>query len=168
LVYPDIEFYSGKYLYLLSYNNNWEESEDLSELEQEFCYNESYSYNKQRNISIIGWEYNGFLFFKWFKVEYEEGNICATEYLLEESYINHFLENAEIISNDDNVELSELIEDKKAIVGNKKYSLSDDHKYIEYMLDGEYEDMFISNSEDGTIIIQVGLTDEGPKYIAYK
>ena len=100
-IYPNIEFYSNNYLYMMSYGKDWEFSEDLQELEQEMCYDESYSYNKKRDISISNWEYKGILFFKWFKIEYKKGNVCATEYLLEESYIKHFIENAEIKENED-------------------------------------------------------------------
>lgn len=167
-IYPSIEFYKDNYLYMMSYGNTFDKSEDLKQLEEEFCYDESYSYNKKRNISIKSWDYNGFLFFKWFKIKYEKGNVCETEYLLEESYVKHFIENAEIISNKDDVDLAKLIEGKTAIVGNKKYSFDDNYKYIEFRLDDKYMDMYIFVKEDGLIIIQVGLSDEGPKFIAYK
>ena len=166
--YPNIEFYSGNYLYMMSYSKNWEDSEDFKELEQEMCYDESYSYNKKRDISISNWEYNSFLFFKWFKISYKKGNVCDTEYLLEESYIEDFLENAQIQSNEDKVDLAKLIEGKEAIVANKRYPWDDSSSYISYILDGKYMDMYIYTNEDGLIVIQVGLSDEGPKYIAYK
>ena len=168
LIYPSIEFYNNGYLYMMSYGKDWDYSEDLKELEQEMCYDESYSYNKKRDISIKGWEYKRFLFFKWFKITYKKGNVCATEYLLEESYIKNFIENAEIIENKDNINLSELIKDREPIVGNIKYLWNDNHSYINYVLDGRNMDMFISTSDEGLLIIQVGLSDEGPKYIAYK
>ena len=44
-IYPNIEFYNNGYLYMMSYSKNWEESEDIDELEQDMCYDESYSYN---------------------------------------------------------------------------------------------------------------------------
>lgn len=167
-VYPNIEFYKDNYLYMMSYSSDYIDSEDLKELEQEFCYDESYSYNKKRNISTSSFSYNNFLFFKWFKVSYKKGNVCDKEYLLEESYINNFLENAKIIENESNVDLGKLIEGKKAIVSNKRYSWNDNNKYIGYMLDNKYMDMFIWTNEEGLLIIQVGLSDEGSKYIAYK
>ena len=168
LIYPNIEFYNNNYLYMMSYSKNMEKSEDYNELEQEFCYDESYSYNKKRNISIINWEYKNFLFFRWFKISYKKGNVCDTEYVLEESYIKHFINNAKLIENEDNIDLSKLIENKKAVVENKRYSLDDNRSYIEYYLDNEYKEMFISINEEGLIIIQVGLSDEGPKFIVYK
>ena len=167
-IYPKIEFYSNNHLYMMSYGKDWDTSEDLMEIEQEFCYDESYSYNKKRNISITGWNYEGFLIFKWFKVSYKKGNVCATEYLLEENYINNFLKNAKIENNDDNIDLAKLIEGKKSIVDNKKYPWNDNYSYIEYVLDGEYMEMYIYENEQGWLIIQVGSSDEGPKYIAYK
>ena len=167
-IYPKIEFYKDNHLYLMSYRKNWEESEDVKEIEEEFCYDESYSYNKKRNISIIDWEYKKFLIFKWFKIKYQKGNICLKEYQLDESYIKHFIEKAEIKENNSNINLKKLIEGKKAIVGNTRYPHNDNRKYIGYELDGEYKEMFIWMNEEGLIIIQVGLGDEGPKYIAYK
>ena len=152
----------------MSYGKDFEFSEDFKELDQEKCYDESYSYNKKRDISISSWDYNGFLFFKWFKVQYEEGNVCETEFILEESYIKNFIENAKIKEDSDAVNLEELIKGKEAIVANKRYHWNDEHKYISYILDGKHQEMFISVNEDGLIIIQVGLSDEGPKYIAYK
>lgn len=168
IIYPSIEFYIGDNLYLMTYGKDWDKSEDLDELEQELCYDESYSYNVKRDISISGWEYEGFLFFKWFKVKYKEGNVCATEYLLEESYIKKFLEKAKIESNEENVDLAKLIENKTAVVGNTRYNWDETAKYIGYTLDGKYMDMYIWINEEGFVIVQVGLSDEGPKYIAYK
>ena len=168
VTYPNIEFYINNTLYMMSYSKNWEDSEDLKELEQEICYDESYSYNKRRNISIIKWEYKGFLFLQWFKIKYKKGNICETEYLLEESYIKHFLESAEVKYNDDNVDVANLIKNKTVITSNKRYPSYDNSKYIGYILDGKYMDMFITETEEGLIIIQVGLGDEGPKFIAYQ
>lgn len=167
-LYPKIEFYTESYLYMFSYSKNLEKNEDFIELEDETCYDESYSYNKKRNISLNNWEYKNFLFFRWLKVKYKKGNICSTEYLLEESYINKFLNNAIIKENKDNINLSELIKDKEPIVENKRYPWNDNASYIEYVLDGEYKEMYIYINDEELIIIQVGLSDEGPKYIAYK
>lgn len=167
-VYPHIEFYSDNHLYMMSYSKNWEESEDVDQIEQEFCYDESYAYNRQRDITIVDWEYENFWIFRWFKINYQRGNICSTEYLLEESYIKDFLERAIIEENEDNVNLGKLIAGKKVIVGNKRYPYDENRKYIGYKLDGKYMDMFVWENEEGLLIIQVGLGDEGPKYIAYK
>lgn len=168
LFYPQIEFYKNGYLYMMSFGKDFEFSEDFEELEYETCYDESYSYNDKRNISIKGWEYEGFLFFRWFKVSYIEGNICDSEYLLEESYIDKFLDKAVIISNEDNIDLAKLIEGKKAILANKRYPWEDNSSYIEYTLDDTYMEMYVRTTEEGLVIIQVGASDEGPKYIAYQ
>ena len=168
LIYPNLEFFKNDYFYITSYSKDWIDSEDLEKLEQEMCYDESYSYYKNKDISIIKWEYKNFLFFRWFKIEYKKGNVCETEYLLEESYIKHFLENSEIISNEDNIDLAKLINGKTAIVGNIRYPWNDNYSYISYKLDGKLKEMFISINEEDLLIIQVGLSDEGPKFIAYK
>lgn len=162
-IYPHIEFYSDDYLYMMSYGLRFDKSSDYDELEQEFCYDENYSYNKKRNISTSSFEYNGFLFFKWFKVKYVDGNVCENEFILTEEYINNFIEKADIVENNDNINLEILIEGKKAIVKNKRYPFNENYSYISYYLDGMLEEMFIYNYED-LLIIQVGLGDEGPKY----
>ena len=102
-----------------------------------------------------------FLFFYVIILEYEEGNICDTEYVLEPSYIDNFLENAVIKHNDNNIDLGALIE------GKTRYFDNDYMNSIEYILDGKYEVLYIFYVDDLTII-QVGLSDEGPKFIAYK
>ena len=167
-IYPSIEFYKGGYLYMMSYGKDWEYSEDFDEVEQELCISERHSYNKKRDITITSWEYNKFFVFKWFKIKYEKGNLCATEYQLEESYIKHFIEEAKIDENKDDVDLAKLIKGKRAIVSNKRYPWNEERKYIGYTLDGKYQDMYIGEDEDGLLIIQVGHSDEGPRYIAYK
>lgn len=166
--YPHIEIYKDNYLYMMSYSKEWENSEDLEELEGQMCYDESYSYNKKRNISIVSWEYKKFLLFKWFKIKYTEGNICATEFVLEETYIQNFLSNAKIQESSEEVDLAKLINNKEAIVSNTRYPWNDEHKWVSYTLDGKQQEMFIWINEDGLLVIQVGLGDEGPKYIAYK
>ena len=168
VIYPSIEFNKDGYLYLMSYGKDFEYSEDFKELDQEMCYDESYSYNKKRNISISSWDYDGFLFFKWFKVKYKKGNVCKTEFILDESYIKNFIENAEIKKGSDSVDLEELIKGREAIISNTRYPWNDEYKYISYILNGKEQEMFIFINEEGLIIIQVGLSDEGPKYIAYK
>ena len=64
--------------------------------------------------------------------------------------------------------MANLIKNKTVITSNKRYPSYDNSKYIGYILDGKYMDMFITETEEGLIIIQVGLGDEGPKFIAYQ
>ena len=70
--------------------------------------------------------------------------------------------------NEDNIDISELIKDKEPIVSNTRYPWNDKYLYIGYKLDGKYKEMYISYNEDDLLIIQVGNSDEGPRYIAYK
>lgn len=165
-IYPFLEFKKDGYLYMMTYGKDLISSQDFEKIEDRTCYNESYSYNKKRNITITSWDYEGFLFFKWIKAKYKNGNECDKEFILEESYIKHFLKNAEIIEGNE-IDLESLIKDKKPILKNKRYPWNDDYKWISYKLDGKQKEMFIF-IEENLIIIQVGLSDEGPKYIAYE
>ena len=60
IIYPNIEFYKDNKLYILTYK------EDMSEFENNMCFNESYSYNKDRDISIYKWNGKNILFFRFF------------------------------------------------------------------------------------------------------
>ena len=60
-----------------------------------------------------------------------------------------------------------LIKDKEAIVGNTRYSWEDNHKYVGLNINGEYKEIYVTE-RDGLVVIQIGNSDEGPKYIAYK
>jgi len=163
LLLPLLEFNYGNKIYLFSYD------EIIEEYEKDTCYDESVSYLERKDISVTGWEIKRVPFgFFMVTSKYEEGNLCDYEYVLEEEYITNFLENAKIDKESDNVDLRELIKEREAIVSNTRYPWNDNYKWIGYDLDGKYQEMFISTNEEGVLIIQVGLSDEGPKYIAYK
>lgn len=163
LIIPLLEFNCGNKMYVFSYKD------DATIYDDYHCYDESVAYNKQKDISITGWDVKKVPFgFYMITLEYEEGNKCDTEFVLEEKYIEHFLKNAKISEDSDDVDLEELIKGKEAVIKNKRYPWNEDHKWIGYELDGKHQDMFIYTDEDGLLIIQVGLSDEGPKYIAYK
>ena len=168
VIYPYISFYYQDYLYMMSYAKNFEESEELKIIEQESCYDESYFYIKEKDITVTSLDYHSFLFFRWFKLKYIEGNLCETEFTLLPSYIDNFIANAKINEDSDNIDLEKLIKGKKPVVENKRYPWKEDRYYISYVLDNEFEEMFIYVEDDGSVIIQVGLGDEGPKYILYK
>ena len=69
--------------------------------------------------------------------------------------------------NNKNIDLGKLIKNKKAIVANKRYFDNPYDTQIDYILDGRHETMYVFYVED-LLVIQVGLSDEGPKFIAYK
>lgn len=163
LCLPFIEYKSDDNLYAFA------REESFGEFEENLCYSENVSYNEKRNISIISWDMKKLPLGNYMLVlGYEEGNLCANEYVLEEDYIDNFLKNAKIAEESDDVDLASLIKDKKAIVSNTRYPWNDDYKWIGYELDGKYEEMYISTNEEGLLIIQVGNSDEGPRFIAYK
>lgn len=161
VIFPFILIDTGDRLIKFSYDGDVSQFEDVS------CYDESYFYVEERDVSISSFDFKKFLFFHVTVMEYEIGNVCDTEYLLEESYIDKFLNNAVIMSNEKNISLDKLISGKSAIVGNTRYFGNDYENMIEYILDGEYEIMYVFYDK-GLLVIQVGLSDEGPKFIAYK
>ncbi len=160
-IYPNIEFKKDGKLYVCSY------SDDFSEFEENAGYNELFFYNEKRDISVKTFDVKNFLFFYLLTFEYEEGDLRKTQFVLEEEYIEYWLNNAEINDNSNNIDIAELIRGKKAIVGNKKYSGNEYNNGIFFELDGRYDEMYVFES-DGLTVIQVGSPDESPKYIAYK
>lgn len=168
-LYPFIEFERDGYLYMMSYAKDEFDSEDFKVIETDVsCYDESYYYNKDRDFTINSFEYKKVLFFKYFKVKIQKGNICDSEFILEESYIEKFLNEATIEEGSDDVDLAKLIKGKEAIIKNQRYPWNDNAYYIGYRLDNKHEEMYIHTNDEGLVIIQVGASDEGPKYIAYK
>lgn len=117
-------------------------SDDISEYDEITCYDDGMSYYEKKDITIKDIDIEKKLFFYFFTIKYEKGNLCDSEFILEESYINNFIKNAEIISNEKNVDLETLIKDKKAIIKNKRYSGNDYETFIEYKLDGKEENMY--------------------------
>ena len=158
---PYISINKDNKLIYISYSDNISKYEDYT------CYHESVSYNEKKNISIVDININKYFIFYVISLEYKKGNLCETEYLLEESYIKDFIDRAEIIDNSKNINIKKLIEGKNPIIGNTKYLGNDYETSIEYKLDDKYEIMYIFY-EDDLLIIQVGNPDETTKFIAYK
>lgn len=161
IVFPHIEIDTGEKLIRCSY------SDDFSEYDDNHSYNERYAYNEKHDVSIRTFDVHKFLFFYTIHMEYVEGDVRKTEFILEESYIENFIENADIYDNEKNIDLAELIEGREAVVGNTRYSGNDYETGIYYTLDGEDGEMYIFYDDD-LLIIQVGSPDELPKFIAYK
>ena len=63
--------------------------------------------------------------------------------------------------------MAELIKGRKAIEGNKRYLGNEYNLSMTYKLDDKYEELYVFYLDD-LLVIQVGNTDEGPKYIAYE
>ena len=162
-VYPHIEVQTEDQFIACRY------SDDISEFEDDISLDECYTYYADRDISITSFNIKKFLCFYVFIMHYEEGNLIESQYILEESYIQDFLDNAVIEENLDNVDLAELIKNREAIVSNARY-VPEDHDQssaIYYQLHDQSEVMFIFEL-DGLLVIQVGYPDEGPKYIAFQ
>ncbi len=131
------------------------------------CYDESYTYLKDRNVSIKDIDSKKVWFLWYHKLTFVEGNVCETEFFIDEKDFLYMITKGEVIENEDKLDLTKMIKGKKAITGNTKYSFEDDYKYIMLKVDGEEKEIYVTERED-LLVIQIGNTDEGPKYIAYK
>lgn len=140
---------------------------DISEFDKNHCYNESVAYNAERDISITSFKIEKHFIFYLITLDYENGNLCDSEYILEEEYINNFINNAIIEDNDKHIDVASLIEGKTAIVGNTRYLGNDYTNAIYYVLDGRYDVMYIFYKDD-LLIFQVGSPDESSRFIAYR
>ena len=161
IIIPFIKIKVNNKLIFIKYND------DISKYDNNHCYHENVSYYKEKDISITNFNIDKYLFFYLFTLEYEKGNLCEREFLLEEKYIENFVQNAEIIENPKNINISKLIKDKKAIVGNTRYTGNDYETYMYYKLDGKEEVLYVFYQDD-LLIIQIGFPDEITKFIAYK
>ncbi len=162
VVYPHIEIDTGEKLIRFNY------SDDFSEYDVNHSYGELYAYNEKHDVSIRTFDVKKFLFFYTIHMEYIPGDFRETQFVLEESYVENFIANAEIYDNENNIDVASLIEGKEAIVGNTRYIVDYEEKSgIYYILDGKYEEMYVFYYED-LFVIQVGSPDELPKFIAYK
>ena len=161
IAYPFIKIDTGNKLIICNFDG------DFSEYDINHSYNEIYCYNEERDISIKNFEVNNFLFFYTVSMDYIKGDFRKMQFVLPESYIEDFLNNAEIIENENNIQLASLIEGKTAVISDKKYSGNDYTNMIFYKLNGKEEEMSIFTVGD-LLVIQVGSPDELPKFIAYK
>ena len=131
------------------------------------CYDESYTYLKNKDITIKDIDLKEIGFLWYYKLTFEEGNVCEYEFYIDEKDFLYMISKGEVVENEDNLDLVQMIKGKKAIVENKKYSWEEDYKYIGLNIDGEYKEIYVTERED-LIVIQIGNSDEAPKYIAYK
>lgn len=162
ILISQIKIDTGSKIMYLKYNDYLDE-----EYEDNMCYHESVSYVKSKDISVNKISIEKKFIFYLFTLEYVEGNLCDTEYVLEESYIKNFINNAEITYNSHNLDIKKLIEGKTAMVSNTRYTGNEYNTFINYKLDGRYEIMYIFYKDD-LLVLQVGYPDESTKFIAYK
>lgn len=161
IAYPHVSFYRGGKFYALRYTDS------IDEFETELSADECYAYYEKEDISIHNYDIKKFLFFYVIKMDYIKGNYCDRQYHIAASYIEDLIARGEVTDNEWNIDLPKLLQGKTAVEGNKKYPGNEYDKAIYYLLDGKEEVVYIYEFE-GMTVLQVGYSDEGPKYIAYK
>ena len=161
VIYPNIVIDTGDRLIVCNYDGDFSKYEENQTLSENYCYNEEY------DVSLYTFDVSNFLFFHVISMEYVEGDMRDVEFILEESYIENFLKNAEIKENPNNIDLTKLIEGKEAIVSNTRYVGNDYENGIYYILDDKHEELYVFYVDD-LLVIQVGNPDDGSRFIAYK
>lgn len=140
---------------------SWEDDNSFT------CYDENITYMPDKDISITNYGYKEVGIFRYNKLTFEKGNLCDLEFYISEKDFLDMITKGEVIENEDKLDLVEMIKGKEAIVGNTRYNWEDDYKYIELKVGKDSKEIYVTE-RDGLLVIQIGNSDEGPKYIAYK
>lgn len=158
-----IKITSGDEIRFISLDENidWLDKDSIT------CYDESYTYMKDRDITVDSINIKKVWFLWYHRYTFREGNVCEYEFFIDEKDFLYMITKGEVIENEDKVDLIKMIKGKEAITGNKRYSLEENRKFIMLKIDDEEKEIYV-DEVDGLVIIQIGNTDEGPKYIAYK
>lgn len=158
-----IKITSGDEIRFISLDENidWLDKDSIT------CYDESYTYMKDRDITVDSINIKKVWFLWYHRYTFREGNVCEYEFFIDEKDFLYMITKGEVIENEDKVDLIKMIKGKEAITGNKRYSLEENRKFIMLKVEDEEKEIYV-DEVDGLVIIQIGNTDEGPKYIAYK
>ncbi len=131
------------------------------------CYDDGLTYLKNKDITVKNVDFRKVGFLWYHRVTFEEGNLCEYEFYIDEKDFLYIITKGEVQENDDKLDLLNLIKGKEAVVGNKKYPWDEERKYISYKVDDKYLELYVSQQKE-LLVIQIGNSDEGPKYIAYR
>jgi len=131
------------------------------------CYDDGITYKKDKDISIKSIDFKRVGFLWYHRIKFEKGNLCDYEFYITEKDFLYMISKAEIVENEDKIDLLDMIKGKEAIVGNTRYTWEEDYKYLGIKVDGNYKEIYVTE-RDGLLVIQIGNSDEGAKYIAYK
>ena len=161
IVYPQIEIKTENVLIALRY------SDDISEFDTLATADETYFYNENHDISLYDFEIDNFLVFHKITMKYKDGDMRKKQFSIEPEHIENLLKNWQITENEGDVDVAEMLEGKKAIQQNERIPFDNFTHSIYYVFDGEENVMHIGE-KNGQVLIQIGNSDEGPKYIAYE
>lgn len=160
VIYPHIEIKTENALTAFRYSG------DLSEFDSLGTADETYFYNEKYDISLYDFDINNFLIFHKITMKYKEGDMREQQFLLKAEYMETLLKNWEITENADGIDVHRLLDGKEPIEQNKRIPFETFTHSIYYVLDGRENVMYIGE-RDGQVLIQIGNSDEGPKFITY-
>lgn len=160
-IYPHIEIKTENALIALRY------SDDISEFDMYGTADETSFYYEKYDISLYDFEVNNFLFFHKITMKYKDGDMRKQQFLLKAEDVDYVLKNWQIAENEGNIDITKMLYGKTAIEQNKRIPFDSFTNSIYYVLDGEENVMHIGE-KDGQVLIQIGNSDEGPKYIVYE
>jgi hypothetical protein len=171
LIYPNITIQTEDQIIACRY------SDDTSQFETEVSADECYVYWEDRDVTWSGFDVKKLGPFHIIYLETEPGNTINSKYALDPDYMDQFLAGAviDVVEKDYKEidftldDLADLIAGKQAVEGGGRYVCPDYDAAtkIYYTLDGQESFMSIFET-DGLLVIQVGYSDEGPKFIAYE
>ena len=171
VIYPNITIQKEDKIIAFRY------SDDTSQFETEVSADENYVYWAERDVTWSGFDVKKFGPFHVIYLETEPGNTIASKYTLEYGYMDYFLANAviEVVEKDykeiefTKDDIAALIAGRTPVEGGQRYVCPDYDAAtkVYYRVGGE--ECFMSIFEvDGLLVVQVGYSDESPKFIAYE
>ncbi len=150
------------------------------------CYDESYRYDKKNDITISRVEQKSKTIVNKINLKYEKGNLCDSEYILDESFISNFLDKADIeeisyekclkgkcklikVKNNLNKLLNEISKEEY-IQENKNIPIKDNYEYqisVYYNMSSMSNILYIFEDNEYIILKNIDSNDH-PKVIKYK
>ena len=149
------------------------------------CYDESYFYDKGKDVTITKFSNKKKFLLDKVYIDYDNGNLCDFEYVLEEDFISKFVKDADVDtveiekcskgkcktskSKRDISNLLNLVNKEKFTKENKYISLPENYKYVinvYYNMDNSANLLNIFVIDDNVIIKNIDENDH-PKNIKY-
>lgn len=167
ILLPIFKIDNGQKIMFINYSNS---GDNKYFNDSQSCYDDGLFYYQKDDITVTSSKYKKFWFIYVYEINYISGNSCDHEFLLTVDEFNDFLRYAKLVENKKNINLNHLTKGRQAVVKNKRYPwpASDEAiVYLIYKYNNKLIPVYVWNDQ-GSLIIQLNNSDEGPKYIMYK